>query len=367
MTDKRNFRLRKTRYPKMNKEIKQDLKAIDFFCGAGGMTYGMRQAGINVLAGIDIDGTCRETYEINNPNSIFIHKDITMFSPSELQKFIAIKKNDDNMIFIGCSPCQFWTKIHTNKEKSKETKNLLIDFQKFIEYYSPGYIVVENVPGIMKNNKEKTLSQFLRFLRKLGYHVSYDILRANEHGVPQTRRRFLLLASRIKKINLPIADENPNLIVRNFLGVQNGFSIISDGNCDKTDFIHITSSLSENNKKRIFLTPPDGGTRMSWKTNQLLQLPAYVNKDNNFRNVYGRIFWDKPAPTITTKFHSLSNGRFGHPEENRALSLREGATLQTFPKTHKFKGSSISKIARQIGNAVPPELARRIGLVIIGG
>jgi len=110
------------------------------------------------------------------------------------------------------------------------------------------------------------------------------------------------------------------------------------------------------------LTPKNGGTRLSWKDVKELQIDAYRGDDTIFKDVYGRMLWDKPAPTITTRFNSFSNGRFGHPEENRAISLREGATLQTFPKTYIFTENNMAITARQIGNAVPPELARRIGL-----
>ena len=132
---------------------KNKLKAIDFFCSIGGMTHGFKSAGINVLAGIDIDHSCKETYEYNNKGSIFIEADIKNYSFKELKKETGIKINDDELIFIGCSPCQYWSIIKTNKTKSVETKNLLTDFQRFVEYFKPGFVVVENVPGILKTRK----------------------------------------------------------------------------------------------------------------------------------------------------------------------------------------------------------------------
>lgn len=341
------------------------MRAVDFFCGAGGMTYGFRQAGIKVLAGIDNDIHCKETYEINNKDSIFILKDITKFNEEELMEYIDIEKNDDDMVFIGCSPCQYWTKIQTNKMKSKSSKNLLNDFLRFIRYYKPGYFIIENVPGLFNKKNENVLSGFIDTVTKEGYHVDYDIIYSNEYGVPQTRRRFLLIASRLSEIELPEAEDNYELTVRNYIGDKKVFPSIPAGHKDDTDFIHTTCSLSEKNLIRIKMTEHNGGIRMSWKDNPTLQIPTYQNNDKSFRNIYGRIFWDKPAPTITTKFHSFSNGRFGHPDEDRALSLREGATLQTFPLTYKFEGSSICSISKQIGNAVPPELAKRIGLHLI--
>jgi len=340
----------------------EKMKAIDFFCGAGGMTYGMSQSGIEVLAGIDNDPNCRETYEINNPNSKFIETDIHDLSEDELARVTGIEKDDDSLLFIGCSPCQFWTKINTCKNKSHKSKNLLGEFQRFVSWFRPGYIVIENVPGLLNNKKEKVLDDFLNFLDSESYVYSHGIINANHYGVPQSRKRYLLTATRVSdNIRIPEEKYDKNLTVRNFIGVHNGFDAVADGHKDKTGFMHTTALLLEKNKKRIGKTPKDGGTRLSWKDDTELQIDAYRGKDNIFKDVYGRMFWDKPAPTITTRFNSLSNGRFGHPGEPRAISLREGATLQTFPKTYLFRGSSEASLARLIGNAVPPELARRIG------
>jgi len=343
------------------------LKAVDFFCSIGGMTYGFREAGIDVIAGIDIDNSCKETYEFNNPGSKFIQADVMDLSFEDLKKQTGIKENDDNLVFIGCSPCQFWSIINTVKTKSEKTKNLLTDFQRFVEHFKPGYVVVENVPGILKKAEQSGLNNFIRMLEEGGkYKVDKGIINANHHGVPQNRRRFTLIASRIKKdISLPETKKENKNIVKNFIGVWNGFPKIKAGHVDKTKLKHTAAALSDNNINRIKLTPKNGGTREAWGKDTNLQIDAYRGKDQSFRNVYGRISWDKPAPTITTRFNSLSNGRFGHPEENRALSLREGATLQTFPKSYDFKEKSSGRIARQIGNAVPPELAKVIAKQLI--
>ncbi len=346
---------------------KKQLKAIDFFCSVGGMTNGFRQAGIDVIAGIDIDPSCKETYEFNNPGSKFIEADIKKYTVDKLKRDSGIRKNDDDLVFIGCSPCQYWSIIKTDKTKSKESANLLSDFQKFVKHFKPGYIVIENVPGILKRAEESGLNQFIRFIesKSMGYTVDKDVLNANYYGVPQNRRRFTLVASRVNnQIKLPEPDDNQENIVRNFIGEDKGFTCISAGHKDTTDFIHTAAGLSENNIKRIRKTDKNGGTREKWSADKELQIDAYKGKENSFRNVYGRMSWDKPAPTITTRFNSLSNGRFGHPEEDRAISLREGATLQTFPKEYIFKEKSMGKIAKHIGNAVPPELAKRIASIL---
>lgn len=342
------------------------LKAVDFFCSIGGMTYGFRKAGINVIAGIDIDPSCKETYEYNNPGTKFIQADIKNYTFDELKKTTGIAANDDDLIFIGCSPCQYWSIINTDKTKSKPSKNLLSDFQRYVLYFKPGYIIVENVPGIIKRHSKSGLKKFIKVIQNEGYIVKYDILNANHYGVPQRRRRFTLIASRVnKKIELPKANKKDVPIVKQFIGVKNGFRKITAGHNDTSDFSHTTAKLSEKNLKRIKKISHNGGSRLEWENNTLLQLKCYKKLEKGFSDIYGRMFWDKPAPTITTKFHSLSNGRFGHPEEDRAISLREGATLQTFPKDYVFKEKSIGKVAKHIGNAVPPKFAKYIAKQIL--
>lgn len=345
---------------------KQNLYAVDFFCGAGGMTYGLRQAGINVLVGIDNDLTCKETYEYNNPGSLFICKDITEYTLEELKNDANIKESQDNIIFIACSPCQYWSQMNTKRDKAEKSKNLLKEFQRFIEYFKPGYIVIENVPGLFRKT-ENALHVFMDYIKQFKYESDEDIISTYDYGVPQKRRRFLLLASRVNgKIKLPKKEANPEMTVRNYIGVHNGFKPIKAGHIDLSDFMHTSASLSENNLKRIKLLPEGCGSRLTWsEKDPSLIIDAYREKISRFRNVYSRMTWDKPAPTITTRFNSFSNGRFGHPDEDRAISLREGATLQSFPKTYVFKEKNMVTIARHIGNAVPPELAKKIGNTLI--
>lgn len=342
------------------------LKAVDFFCGAGGMSHGLKSAKIEVIAGIDNDEACRKTYEANIEGAKFIKHDISTLSAVSLGKRLGLKVNDPNLIFAGCSPCQFWSKIRTDKTKSSRTAFLLKQFQKFIRHFRPGFVVVENVPGLHTRKNVSVLPGFIEFLTKLEYALDDGVINANHYGVPQNRRRYLLIATRLaKSISLPPADTQNTATVNGFIGLKHGFSSIAAGHKDETDFQHTTCGLSPKNLKRIRKTPKDGGTRAAWKDDEDLQINAYRGKDDIFEDVYGRMYWDRPAPTITTKFNSLSNGRFGHPEEDRAISLREGATLQTFPKTFVFHGSSLSSMARQVGNAVPPEMARRIGSHLI--
>lgn len=347
------------------KETKNKFKAIDFFCGAGGMTAGFRKAGINVIAGIDIDKECKKTYEKNNKGSSFICTDIKKFSFEEFEKQTGVKKNDNELIFIGCSPCQYFSKITTDKKKSEESKNHLTDFKKFVDEYNPGFIVIENVPGIL-TKEESPLNAFLKFLKSKNYHHDKAIINAYKYGIPQTRRRFLLIASRVKlKIKLPKPNTKKIPTVRVFISKEKGFPVLNVATLDKTSKLHTVAGLSEKNLLRLKLTAKNGGTRLSYVNDKDLAVPCQYKKKNSFADTYGRMHWDKPAPTITTKFFSISNGRFAHPEQDRAISLREGATLQTFNKGYKFYGNSIGSIARQIGNAVPPVLSKKIALSII--
>lgn len=350
----------------MEEKPKNNLKAIDFFCSGGGMSFGLQEAGINVIAGIDCDPDCQDTYEANINDTKFILENVENLKVEDLSLKIDVKKNDDNLIFIGCSPCQYWTIIRTNKNKSQKSKNLLHEFHRFVKYYNPGYVVVENVPGILKKYKESGLDKFVNDLEKQGYAVQHKVVNLNNYGVPETRKRFSLIANRITNKKIFPIPNNSCPTIEDFIGEKNGFSKVPAGYKDNSNFMHSVAGLSKKNIKRLKLTPKNGGTRQAWADTDL-QINAY-KKDSDkisFNDTYGRMTWDKPAPTITTKFFSISNGRFAHPDENRAISLREGATLQTFPITFKFISNKMATISRMIGNAVPPIYAKQIGLTII--
>jgi DNA (cytosine-5)-methyltransferase 1 len=203
------------------------IKAIDFFCGGGGMTRGLKDAGIEVLAGIDIDGKCKDTYEYNNTPAKFIEKNIATFEIDALEKGystedgtkIKIERDDKNLLFVGCSPCQYFSLMSTDKKKSESSKNLLEDFQNFVDYYNPGYVVVENVPGIL-SHPESPLKKFIYFLDKKGYFsLAFNTIKVYEYGVPQTRKRFILIASRVKYVLLPEPEETRIPTVRDLLEI----------------------------------------------------------------------------------------------------------------------------------------------------
>jgi DNA (cytosine-5)-methyltransferase 1 len=343
-----------------------DYKAVDFFCSGGGMSYGMQQAGINIIAGIDSDKNCEETYNSNIKKAEFILADVFNLEESELEIKLSLKKNDDKLILIGCSPCQFWSIINTDKEKSKKSKGLLKEFRRFVEYFIPGYVVVENVPGVLRRKEESGLKDFIHWLKSNNYTVHFGVHEVSEYGVPQHRKRFTLIASRVTQKEIePKKKQGKKITVRDVLGEKNGFPKISAGHKDNTPFLHTTAGLEDINIKRLALTKKNGGTRLAYADNPELAPDCHKNNKESFKDTYGRMWWDRPAPTITTKFFSISNGRFAHPEENRGISLREGAVLQSFPKNYIFKTTSLANTARMIGNAVPPKYAKAIGRAII--
>lgn len=341
---------------------KGKIKAVDFFCSAGGVTCGFKQAGIDVLGGIDIDPACKITYEKNN-DAKYLCADVSTLKKGKVAETFGITKNQDDLIFVGCSPCQYYSNIKTDKSKSQETRLLLADFQEFVDYYRPGYVFIENVPGLDKK-AESPLGQFKKFLTDNGYVFDEAVVNAKYFGVPQNRRRYVLIANRLKKeIKLPNEDRTNIKTVKDAIGDFTKYSPIQHGEKDISLFMHSSALLSDINLNRIKNTPHNGGGRLDWK-NKSMQPACYKNHDGH-TDVYGRMAWDNPSPAITTRFISYSNGRYGHPEQDRAISLREGASLQSFPEDYIFHSNSQGTIAKMIGNAVPPLLAKAIGKVLI--
>lgn len=345
---------------------KSGLRAVDFFCSGGGMSYGIQSAGIEIIAGIDYDINCKETYEANIKGAEFIHADVFEYKEEELENKLNLQKNDDNLILIGCSPCQYWSIINTDKKKSSKSKSLLNEFRRFVEYFNPGYVVVENVPGVIRRKEESGLQDFVSWLENNGYKVHHGVHNVMDFGVPQSRRRLTLIANRVNNSILePKKYKGQIKTVYDTIGVHNGFPSVAAGHKDETDFMHTVAGLKEINIQRLNRTAINGGSRMSYVHDDQLAPNCHKNDTNNFKDTYGRMWWHKPSPTITTKFFSISNGRFAHPEENRAISIREGAALQSFPLDYKIKAKSIANAARMIGNAVPPKYATAIGSAII--
>ncbi len=333
--------------------------AIDLFCGIGGLSYGLKQAGISVVAGIDLDDSCQYAYE-EKVKAKFLPRDITKVSGEQLKE--EFWGNEDEIkILAGCAPCQpFSTHANKNKEKEKsEDWNLIDQFKRLIKETSPAIVTIENVPNLA--NKQ-IFKDFVFFLKEEKYFVSYSNIYSPDYGIPQKRRRLVLLASKYGHIEiLPPTHTRENYVtLKDAIGT---LPPVTAGEICKTDPLHRSIKLREKNLKRIKASKPNG-TWQDWDEDLLLACHK-KSTGSTYKSVYGRMSWDEPSSTITTQFHNYGTGRFGHPEQNRALTLREGAILQTFPSDYKFyKDDSeifIRKFGIHIGNAVPVDLGVVIG------
>ena len=339
------------------------IAAIDLFCGIGGLTKGLSLAGIDVVAGIDIESSCKYIYEANNPNAKFIHADVSQVRAADIVSFYPV---DAVRVLTGCAPCQPFSN-YTNRYRKEgfmdDKWRLLYSFLNHIEVIQPDIVAMENVPQIIN---QKVFHDFVKRLAEINYSVHFQIVYCPDYGVPQKRKRLVLLASRLGEIDLipKLYNEENYLTVRHAIG---NLPKLHDGEASIDDPIHVCSRLSEINFQRIKHSRQNGTWR-DWPQN--LQLKCH-KKDTGrtYPSVYGRMGWDEPSPTITTQFYGYGNGRFGHPEQHRALSIREGAILQSFPSDYIFfkDGESINKriLGMQIGNAVPVELGRAIGISIV--
>ena len=358
----------RTEMVKKNNKNK-NIVAFDFFCGAGGTSRGFKKAGIDIVFALDTDPDVKRTFTSNFPGTIFSDKSITELKHSDLRPLID-KHKDSYKLFCGCAPCQPFTKQNTDSPKCDPRRNLLTQFGIVIKEHKPDFVFVENVPGLQKvpKDEEGPFPEFKELLDEMEYNVTFGVVAAQDYGAPQFRRRFVLLASKYGDISLPTPThgkdrDNPYKTVRDAI---EGLPPIAAGEtCSNYDISnHRAAELSELNMKRIKASDHDGGGRNNW-TRELLP-DCYTRTNENGKthsghtDCYGRLWWDKPATGLTTRCISYSNGRFGHPEQNRALSVREAARLQGFDDDFIFTGS-LNSMAKQIGNAVPVDLAFAMG------
>ena len=317
---------------------------------------------MEIVLGIDEDEEAAATFQANFPEAEFICRDIRQVLTWELEPHLA-RQRERPLLFSACAPCQPFSKQNREKSKSDSRATLLEELDRFVRRFRPEYIFLENVPGIQRINPSSgPIGRFLMFLGELGYRVAHDVVDFLDYGVPQTRRRFVMIASLMGEISLPAATHGlkngllPYSSVWEWIG---DLPAIPAGGRDENVCNHQAAALSALNLQRISNTP-EGGDRRDWP--EKLILPCHEGHKGH-TDVYGRLSRDRPASTLTTRCISLSNGRFGHPIQNRALSVREAASLQTFPREFAFEGS-LASMAVQIGNAVPVVLACKIGEAI---
>jgi DNA (cytosine-5)-methyltransferase 1 len=336
------------------------IEAVDLFCGAGGLSHGMLQAGIKVVAGYDLDPACEYPFQHNN-RARYIKADIASVTGRDLDSLYsegAIK------VLAGCAPCQpFSTYRQGVAHTSDKRWNLLMEFARLVEELEPEIVTMENVPRLMKQD---VFHRFIETLIRLEYKPAFQIVNCVDYGVPQLRKRLVLLASKRGEISLipPTHSAEASLTVRAAIG---DLPRLIAGGVDPDDPLHTASSLSETNLRRIRASRP-GGTWRDWNRDLVAECHT-KETGKSYPGVYARMSWDQPSPTMTTQFFGFGNGRFGHPEQDRGISLREGAILQSFPSNYSFapKGDPLHRktLGRLIGNAVPVQLGKAIGTSIL--
>lgn len=340
------------------------MTAVDLFCGAGGLTRGLLDAGIPISHGYDIDEACRYPYEFNNPPAKFHHKSVTELTGRRLSKHYP---KGHLRILVGCAPCVTFSKYTQGFDHRKDPRwALLSHFGRLVRELKPDMVSMENVPELQHH---AVFDEFLAILDDEGFYFQEDrakrIVYCPDYGIPQRRSRLVVVASRLGPIKLIRKTHGPRR-QRTVSDVLRSMPPLESDDICPNDPLHRTSRLSTLNLRRIQHSRP-GGSWRDWPRN--LVAKCHRSKTGKgYPSVYGRMEWDKPSPTITTQFHGFGSGRFGHPEQDRALSLREGALLQSFPKGYQFVPPDgqyqFTTIGRMIGNAVPVRLGAIIGRTI---
>ena len=341
---------RQTSSPKLRKG-----SVVDVFCGVGALTHGFIVEGMTVKAGIDIDEQCRFAYESNN-DTRFVNWDVAGLTGKMVNSLF---DENEPRILIGCAPCQPFSIYSRKKGSSNPCWKLLEHFGRVVTESLPDIVSMENVPSVCDYQKGALFSNFISSLKSSGYYVNWKVVNCWEYGVPQLRRRMVMLASLHGEVGLEQPTRKSPMTVRQAIGK---LPPINAGEAHPDDPLHRSRALSELNLRRIRQSRP-GGTWEDWEPG----LVAACHKKASgswYKSVYGRMSWDVPAPTLTTQCYGYGNGRFGHPEQDRAISLREAALIQTFPHYYKLHEAgtkpNIQSIGRLIGNAVPVELSRAI-------
>jgi DNA (cytosine-5)-methyltransferase 1 len=339
---------------------KRKIVGVDLFCGAGGLTLGLRDAGISIVAGVDLDSACEYPFTANN-GAEFLCQDVCDLTGSDLAK---LYPKGSVRLLAGCAPCRPFSPLRRGLDNAADDEwGLLGEFGRIVRELKPELVTIENVADLA------TQSIFLRLVKrmnKLGYHVDWRTVGCPQFGIPQRRRRLVLVASLLGPVSVPRGGLRPEKFktVRDAIG---SLPQVKAGESHPSDPLHMARAMSQTNMERIQASRP-GGTWFDWP--QELRAPCHRMKTGEtYVNVYARMGWEEPSPTITTLAYSFGSGRFGHPEQDRALTLRESAILQSFPSTYRFVRPGqpvyLKPTARLIGNAVPPKLAHAVGRALV--
>lgn len=337
--------------------------AIDLYSGAGGVTVGLKKAGFRVLAGVEIDENIARTYKANHPEVSLFIKDIRKLKGGKILSELGVKSVD---LVVGCPPCQGFSKLTDKWDREDRRNDLVLEMARLVLELKPKICMMENVSGLAKRGKP-ILNVFIQTLEKNGYEVNWDILELADYGIPQMRKRVVLFAGKGFKISLPNKkfSKSPSLndkmkpwktlkeVSNKPTKVISLSGAIKNGGPQKFNW-NVYRDMKEITLKRIKYLKP-GGSRLDLP--KRLRPECHKDLKTGFQNVYGRLDWRNTPPTITSGCTTLAMGRFGHPSENRALTLREAALIQTFPKNYKFDTDFMDLACKMVGNALPCDFA----------
>ncbi len=334
-------------------------QVVDLFCGAGGLAHGLMLEGFQIRAGYDIDPYCQYPFQKNNPGAVFVSQRVEELSPCEIASWYS---GDAVSVLAGCAPCQPFSRYAQGRTDKEQRWRLVKRFADLVSAVLPDVVTMENVPDLVRFRQGLVFRGFVSQLESAGYHVYYaPCVFCPDYGIPQTRSRLVLIASRLAPVTLIEPTHNPEqyLDVHSAIG---DLESLQAGEASETDRLHRAAKLSRRNLARIRASKP-GGSWNDWPP----ELVAGCHRRSSgvtYQSVYGRMRWDEPSPTITTQAYAYGSGRFGHPEQDRALTLREAALLQTFPPDYEFVPPDepvyFRRVGALIGNAVPVALGRAI-------
>lgn len=336
--------------------------AIDLFCGAGGMSLGLTQAGFSILYAVDAWEIAVESYKKNFKHPV-ICADLSRSTHEDLKRLASISNASVDLV-VGGPPCQGFSVQRVGPDDDKRN-NLVLEFARLVTEIAPRFFIMENVPGLVGKRGRDLLDSFLEKVHAAGYDAEGQIVNAADFGVPQIRRRIIVLGwlrTNDSSLSFPPKTHEPRTYQTVWNAICNLPIPVGPKDLNPPDLLHRETRLSELNRKRLEHIPPGGG--MQDLPHELRVNCHKIGAETiGHRYVYGRLAPDRPAATITARFDSFTRGRFAHPKQNRNITLREGARLQSFPDDFNFVGNQ-EEIAAQIGNAVPPKLARSLGVAV---
>jgi DNA (cytosine-5)-methyltransferase 1 len=337
------------------------LTAVDVFAGGGGLTVGLKRAGFRVVAAVEIEPHAFATYKTNHPEVQAYKQDIRTVKGRSL---VQCSPNGSVDLLSGCPPCQGFSTLTSRRKQFDPRNELVLEMSRLIEEVQPQIVMIENVPGLPKKGAE-LFNKLLEKLDSRGYMSEWGVLQVADYGVPQSRQRLVLLAGKGFPVHLPKPTHSktakdglkPWKTLRDAIGFMPKPIVLSDikadGDPQQYDW-HVIRSISQRTLQILKAARP-GESRLQLP--QELRPPCHQNRKDGFNNVYGRMSWEQTASTITSGCTTVSKGRFGHPEEDRAISVREAALIQTFPIDYIFDTPYIDHVCEIIGNALPCDFA----------